>query len=92
VAEALHQWSANAIGGEVNWDLRRPGDFDLATRFVREDDIRQSVLVSADVARHRAWLQEFAAMGFEQIVLHNVGRNQREFIETFGAQVLTALS
>ena len=42
-AEALHQWAATAIGGEVGWDLRRPQDFDLASRFVRADDIRQTV-------------------------------------------------
>jgi coenzyme F420-dependent glucose-6-phosphate dehydrogenase len=30
-------------------------------------------------------------MGFRQIYLHNVGPNQREFIDTFGEHVLPAL-
>jgi hypothetical protein len=30
-------------------------------------------------------------MGFEEIYLHNVGRNQREFIATFGEKVLPSL-
>ncbi|WP_181703042.1 TIGR03885 family FMN-dependent LLM class oxidoreductase [Chthonobacter albigriseus] len=94
-AEAVHmaldQWGPNAIGGEVNWDLRRPADFDAATRFVREADIRQSVLVSADLAWHRDRLAGFAELGFERIFLHHVGRDQARFIDTFGEHVLPAL-
>ncbi|HZH26579.1 MAG TPA: TIGR03885 family FMN-dependent LLM class oxidoreductase [Azospirillaceae bacterium] len=90
-ANALDQWGPNAIGGDVNWELRTPAQFDQATRFVRAEDIRNSVLVSSDLGRHIAWLQEFAAIGFEEIVLHEVGRDQRRFIETFGERVLPAL-
>jgi coenzyme F420-dependent glucose-6-phosphate dehydrogenase len=89
-AEALHQWAPNAAGGEVNWDLRRPQDFDAVSRFVKGDDIRQSVLVSADLGRHRAWLAEYAEMGFAEMYLHQVGRRQLDFIEAFGEHVLPA--
>jgi probable non-F420 flavinoid oxidoreductase len=85
---AFEQWRYNAIAGEVNWELRRPEDFDAATRFVRPDDIRQCVWVSSDLARHVAWLQEFAALGFDELLLHQVGRNQAAFIDAFGAHVL----
>jgi len=90
-AEALHQWASNASGGEVNWDLRRPQDFDAIARFVTVDDIRKSVLVSADLGKHCAWLAEYAAMGFSKIYLHQVGRGQLSFIEAFGAHVLPKL-
>ena len=30
-------------------------------------------------------------MGFDEIYLHNVGRNQAEFIEVFGREVLPKL-
>jgi hypothetical protein len=30
-------------------------------------------------------------MGFDEIHVHNVGRNQAEFIEAYGAEVLPAL-
>lgn len=90
-AEALHQWGPNAIGGDVNWDLRTPEQFDLATRFVRGEDIRKSVLVSADLSQHQAWLAQFVEMGFEEIQIHQVGRNQEAFIDAFGAHVLPTL-
>jgi len=90
-AAALHQWAPNAAGGEVNWDLRRPQDFDTVRRFVRGEDIRQSVLVSADLGQHRAWLAEYVRMGFAEIHLHQVGRRQLSFIDAFAEHVLPAL-
>jgi coenzyme F420-dependent glucose-6-phosphate dehydrogenase len=33
---AYEQWRYNVLGGEVNWELRSPGDFETATRFVRQ--------------------------------------------------------
>jgi probable non-F420 flavinoid oxidoreductase len=94
-AEALsgahEQWRTNVLGGEVNWELRRPEDFDTATRFVRPEDMRQSVWVSADPGWHAARIAELIELGFEEIQLHQVGRNQQAFIDTFGERVLPAL-
>jgi coenzyme F420-dependent glucose-6-phosphate dehydrogenase len=89
---AYDQWRFNALGGEVNWDLRSPADFETATRFVRPEDMRGSVLVSSDLAQHTAWLREFVEIGFEELQLHQVGRNQRAFIDVFGTQVLPQLA
>lgn len=93
--QALHdaheQWRYNVLGGEVNWELRSPEDFETATRFVRPEDVRASVLVSSDLGRHAAWLREYIELGFEELHLHQVGRNQAEFIEAFGSGVLAAL-
>ena len=88
---AFEQWRYNVIGGEINWDLRSPSDFDMATRFVRPEDMRESVLISTDPARHAAWLNDYIELGFEELLLHQVGRNQAEFIEAFGGQVLGQL-
>jgi probable non-F420 flavinoid oxidoreductase len=88
---AFQQWKYNVLGGEVNWELRSPSDFEAAARFVRVEDLRESVLISADPARHAAWLQEFIELGFEELLLHQVGVNQREFIDAFGRDVLPQL-
>jgi coenzyme F420-dependent glucose-6-phosphate dehydrogenase len=91
VAIAIDQWGPNSIGGEVNWDLRRPKDFDQATQYVSEEQIRKSVFISSDLGAHRQRLSEFAAMGFEEVILHHVGRDQENFIDTFGEKVLPTL-
>ena len=91
LAGAHEQWRYNALGGEVNWELRAPEDFDTATRFVKPEDIRQSILVSSDLGQHAAWLAEYIDLGFEELQLHQIGRNQRAFIEAFGQTVLPRL-
>ena len=88
---AHEQWRTNVLGGEVNWELRSPKDFDTATRLVRPEDMRESVLISSDPGRHAAWLKDYIELGFEELQLHQVGRNQQAFIETFGAKVLPQL-
>jgi probable non-F420 flavinoid oxidoreductase len=94
-AEALQgaheQWRTNVLGGEVNWELRSPADFDTATRFVKPEDMRESVLISSDPGQHAAWLAEYIELGFEELQLHQVGRNQHSFIDAFGARVLPQL-
>jgi probable non-F420 flavinoid oxidoreductase len=88
---AYRQWKYNVLGGEVNWELRSPSDFETAARFVRPEDMRESVLISADPSRHAAWLHEFIELGFQELQLHQVGVNQQEFIEAFGRDVLPQL-
>jgi probable non-F420 flavinoid oxidoreductase len=94
-AEALRQahdqWRFNLLGSDVNWELRTPEQFEAAARFVRPEDMREAVLVSADPTCHAERLAECAELGFESIDLHQVGTDQRGFIDTFGEKVLPAL-
>ena len=66
--------------------------FDAAAEFVRRDDLDRSIRISSDLARHVDWLHEYIALGFEQIYVHNVTRDQQRFIEAFGQHVLPALA
>jgi coenzyme F420-dependent glucose-6-phosphate dehydrogenase len=91
-ANAFDQWREPIFPGFVNEHLRTPRQLEAAARFVRPEDLDPYVRISADVERHLEWLRGDLALGFEQIYLHNVGRNQQEFIEIFGGRVLPALS
>jgi probable non-F420 flavinoid oxidoreductase len=88
---AYDQWRTNVFGPPLCWDLATVDEFEEAARHVRPEDMRDAVLVSADTARHAEWLHGLAQLGFDQIYLHHVGREQRSFIETFGTQVLPQL-
>ena len=87
LGQALDQWGPVAAGGEVNWDLRRPADFDTVSKMVRADDVAACVKISADIAQHVAWIAELANLGPAHIYLHNVGRNQQAFIERFEREI-----
>jgi coenzyme F420-dependent glucose-6-phosphate dehydrogenase len=60
-------------------------------KLVRPEDFKNRVLMTSDLDAHRAHIQHYIDMGFDEIHLHNVGRNQAEFIEVFGAEVLPGL-
>jgi hypothetical protein len=89
---AHHQWRSNVFPPPLCWDLETVEQFDLAAAHVRPEAVRESVLVSADLGRHAAWLHELAELGFEQIHLHHVGQDLRPFIEAFGESVLPELA
>ena len=86
--QAHEQWRYNMIGRGFNWELADPLHFERATRFIRPDDVREAVFVSAQLSRHAAHLNDIASLGVESIDVHNVGLNQTEFIEAFGREVL----
>ncbi|HEY8381047.1 MAG TPA: TIGR03885 family FMN-dependent LLM class oxidoreductase [Microvirga sp.] len=91
IAGAHEQWRTNVLGGEVNWELRSPRDFDTATRLVRPEDMKESVLISSSLDQHVDWLSQYIELGFEELQLHQVDRRQDAFIEAFGTRVLPQL-
>jgi alkanesulfonate monooxygenase SsuD/methylene tetrahydromethanopterin reductase-like flavin-dependent oxidoreductase (luciferase family) len=88
---AYDQWRSNVFGPPLSWDVATAEEFDEAARHVRRQDMYGPVLISSDFGRHAEWLNEFAEIGFAEIYLHHVGREQRPFIEAFGAKVLPEL-
>jgi alkanesulfonate monooxygenase SsuD/methylene tetrahydromethanopterin reductase-like flavin-dependent oxidoreductase (luciferase family) len=61
-------------------------------KLVRPEDFTGRMVVSADPDVHRAAIQKYVDLGFDRVYLHNVGRNQREWIDVFGRDVLPKLS
>ena len=73
-------------------DIRSPFDFEQMARLVRPDDFKGRMLISSDLEAHRREIQRFIDLGFDRVYLHNVGRNQREWAEAFGREVLPGLT
>ena len=72
-------------------DIRSPLDFEQMAKLVRPEDFESRMLISSDPEQHRAYIQKFLDMGFQQVYLHNVGRDQARWIEVFGREVLPKL-
>jgi coenzyme F420-dependent glucose-6-phosphate dehydrogenase len=73
-------------------DIRSPFDFEQMAKLVRPEDFDGRMLISADLEAHRAAIQGYLDLGIDRIYLHNVGRNQREWIDAFGREVLPKLT
>jgi G6PDH family F420-dependent oxidoreductase len=89
---AYDQWRTNIFTSPVLAELRHPHQFDAAAEFVKPEDMYEYVRISADPEQHIDWLQKDIELGFQTISLHNVNREQQQFIETFGEKVLPVVS
>ena len=72
-------------------DIRSPYDFAAMAKLVRAEDFEGRLVISEDPDVHRAHIQRYLDMGFDEVYLHNVGRNQLRWIEVFGRDVLPRL-
>lgn len=88
---AYDQWRNNVFKSRVLSELRTVEQFDAAGEFIQPDELAQHVRISADPQQHIAWLQQDIELGFDELILHNVNRQQEPFIEEFGEKVLPAL-
>jgi probable non-F420 flavinoid oxidoreductase len=91
LAGAFEQWRTNVFDSTLMADLALVEQFEAAATHVRPDDVRASVLVSADLGQHAAWLRETLDIGADHIYVHQVPREQRSFLDAFGSKVLPQL-
>ena len=91
LANAMTEWPNGGMKFPKQ-DIRSPADFAQMAKLVRPEDFRGRMLISSDPEAHRREIQRFLDHGFHQVYLHNVGRNQAEWIEVFGREVLPKLT
>jgi alkanesulfonate monooxygenase SsuD/methylene tetrahydromethanopterin reductase-like flavin-dependent oxidoreductase (luciferase family) len=89
---AVDQWRTNVFGPPFAWDATSVEMFDQAGEHVTPEQVRGSVLVSSDLGRHTAWLQEYVELGYDELYLHFVGKHQQPFLDAFGDAVLPELT
>jgi coenzyme F420-dependent glucose-6-phosphate dehydrogenase len=90
IEQAVREWPNGGMPFPKQ-DIKNPEDFAAMAKQVRPEDFRDRVLMSSDVGAHIRLIQHYVDMGFDEIHLHNVGRNQAEFVDVFGREVLPEL-
>ncbi|MGZ4749605.1 MAG: TIGR03557 family F420-dependent LLM class oxidoreductase [Oryzihumus sp.] len=91
LANAMTEWPNGGMKFPKA-DIRSPHDFAQMAKLVRPEDFEGRMVISSDPDEHRAYIQRFVDLGFDRVYLHNVGRNQAEWIEVFGRDVLPKLT
>jgi coenzyme F420-dependent glucose-6-phosphate dehydrogenase len=90
VEYAMKEWP----NGGMNFpkaDIRNPEDFEAMSKLVRPENYKNRVLLTPDLSEHVAHIQHFIDLGFNEIYIHNVARNQEAFIEAYGKHVVPNL-
>ena len=90
MANALREWPNGGMRFPKG-DIRSPFELEQMAKLVRPEDFEGRMVIDADPDVHRAYIQKFVDLGFDRIYLHNVGRNQREWIDVFSRDVLPKL-
>jgi coenzyme F420-dependent glucose-6-phosphate dehydrogenase len=90
VDNAVREWPNGGMPFPKQ-DIRNPEDFASMAKMVRPEHFTNRVLISADLEEHAANITKYVEMGFDEIYVHNVGRNQADFIKAFGEQVFPKL-
>lgn len=86
--QAHQQWRSVAFAPDLLAELRTPAEFDSAGKHVRPEDMDEMIRISNSFDQHAEWISNDVSAGFTEIVLHNIGTNQEEFIDEFSAKVL----
>ncbi len=92
LAIAFDQWHSNVFPPPLAWDLDTPEAFEAASAHVTPEVVEGAVRVSSDLGQHAAWIQEYVDLGFEEVYIHHVGKEQRGFLDAFGEHVLPQFS
>ncbi|UFU05272.1 TIGR03557 family F420-dependent LLM class oxidoreductase [Ruania halotolerans] len=87
VRNAVTEWPNGAMKFSKA-DLRSPFEVAQIAKLVRPGDFAGAMVVSADTEDHLREIQRYVDLGASRIYLHNVGRNQDEFLRVFGTDVL----
>ena len=86
--QAHEQWRFAALpNADDLWNLRTPEEFDRAAADVSVEMVAEKIPCSADLDFHLQRLRAYVELGVEHVYVFNAGRNQREFIETFGVHL-----
>ena len=89
--QAFQQWRQSALDHSQLADLRTPTHFVEAAAAITPAEVAKAVRISAEPGRHAEWLAAYAALGVDTVYVMNAGKNQEQYIETFGAKVLPQL-
>ncbi|GAC1359427.1 MAG: TIGR03557 family F420-dependent LLM class oxidoreductase [Herpetosiphon sp.] len=89
--QAIKEWPNGGMRFPKQ-DIRYPEDFAAMAGMVQEKDFTGRVLITADLDQHIQYLQHFVDLGFTEIYVHQVGRNQRQFLQAYGTHVVPALT
>jgi len=68
--------------------LPTPQHFEQASQLVTEEMVAEAVPCGPDIARHIEKIEEFAAAGFDELYVNQIGPDQDAFFDAYREHVL----
>ncbi len=91
-AEIAHRrWPNGGLPGELSQVLPSPRHFEQATQLVSKDMIKDTYVCGNDPAKHLEMIDKFAAAGFDELYVANIGPNYQGLFDLYAREVLPKL-
>jgi coenzyme F420-dependent glucose-6-phosphate dehydrogenase len=78
---AWKQWPNAAIQGAASQELPLPAHFEQLAEGASPDDLEDALVLGPDAAEYLEQIEEFGNAGFTHVYLHQIGPDQRGFLE-----------
>lgn len=85
-------WPTAALKGEVTQELPNPAQFTDLVKIVTEDMVAESISCGPDPAHHLEQIRAYIDAGYDRVYLHQVGPDQRGFLDFAARELLPALA
>ena len=92
VETAYEWWPNSALPGQLGQELPTPTHFEEATEAISEEDIEEAYLCSSDPDDHVEYLQEYLDAGYDHVYVHQVGPNQKEFLDVYEQEIIPSFA
>jgi G6PDH family F420-dependent oxidoreductase len=89
---AVEKWPNNALTGQALTDLSRPKDFERTLAPIPADTLIDGIVCGPDPDEHIEALGRYAAAGFTEVYVHQIGPDQEGFVDFYSEQVLSRLA
>lgn len=87
---AFRMWPNAAVTGELSQELPTPAHFEQAAQMVTENQVAEAVLCGPDAQRYLEKMRTYIEAGFDHVYLHQVGPEQKGFIDFCRREILPA--
>lgn len=84
---AWEQWKSNMLPREKLADLNSPQQFAAATKHITVQDVAEKMLIFTDISEVIELIAVYKSMGATRVFLHNINRQQEQFIEDYGMRL-----
>jgi G6PDH family F420-dependent oxidoreductase len=91
VGHAHRLWANAGLPGELGQVLPSPQHFEQASQLVTRESTAANVVAGPKVEAHLEQLRSFAAAGYDEVYVANMGPHHQEMIQAYGHDVLPAV-
>jgi G6PDH family F420-dependent oxidoreductase len=88
---AKERFAFSALGWKVNSELPSVESFEAATKYVREEDLAETISAGPDPEVHLQAIRKFTDAGFDHVALLGIGPDQQAFIDFAEKELLPKL-